>query len=138
MQDFPQAELLLDLSVMANPNGLFYCGDTCQTIMRGVGFRFADVRTLIYDEAKGRQEAAEAAAAGSGLGSGGVGIGLPELQELKVNYRTHSGILEVASSVVDLINRYFPRYVRTGCGVVGWGAVCCGMLWCGLAASSAV
>lgn len=34
-----QAELFLDLRVCSNPNDLFYCGDTCQTIARGIGFR---------------------------------------------------------------------------------------------------
>ncbi len=38
-QDFTQAELLLGLRVVSNPNGLFFCGDTCQTIARGIGFR---------------------------------------------------------------------------------------------------
>jgi len=35
-----QAELCLDLRVCVDPNGLFYCGDTCQTIARGIGFRW--------------------------------------------------------------------------------------------------
>lgn len=35
----PQAELCLDLRVCCNPNDLFYCGDTCPTIARGIGFR---------------------------------------------------------------------------------------------------
>ena len=41
-QDFTQAELLLGLRVVADPNGLFFCGDTCQTIARGIGFRRGD------------------------------------------------------------------------------------------------
>jgi hypothetical protein len=35
VQDFTQAELLLDLRVCADPNAMFYCGDTCQ--VRGGG-----------------------------------------------------------------------------------------------------
>lgn len=31
----PQAELLLDLRLCPDPNSMFYCGDTCQTIARG-------------------------------------------------------------------------------------------------------
>ena len=30
---------------------------------------------------------------------------------LKVNYRTHSGILDVASSVVDVLKRFFPQHI---------------------------
>jgi hypothetical protein len=44
LRSSPEAELLLDVR-LADPNALFYCGDTCQTIARGVGFRFEDVRT---------------------------------------------------------------------------------------------
>jgi hypothetical protein len=40
VQDFTQAELLMDLRIVADPNGLFLCGDTAQTIARGIGFRF--------------------------------------------------------------------------------------------------
>lgn len=43
MQDFTQAELLMDLRIVSDPNGLFLCGDTAQTIARGVGFRFTGV-----------------------------------------------------------------------------------------------
>ena len=40
VQDFTQAELLMDLRIVEDPNGLFLCGDTAQTIARGIGFRF--------------------------------------------------------------------------------------------------
>lgn len=30
-------------------------GDTCQTIARGIGFRFEDIRTLFYDESVRRK-----------------------------------------------------------------------------------
>lgn len=41
--------------VVRNPNSLFYCGDTCQTIARGVGFRFTDIRTLFWEESLRRK-----------------------------------------------------------------------------------
>ncbi|KAK9842411.1 hypothetical protein WJX84_005751 [Apatococcus fuscideae] len=63
VQDFTQAELLLDFRVVSSASGLFYCGDSCQTIARGVGFR------------------------------------------------THSGITNVAASVVDLIRHHFPLHL---------------------------
>lgn len=47
-----QAELAFAARVVSSMNGLFYCGDSCQTIARGVGFRFADIRTMFYDEAE--------------------------------------------------------------------------------------
>lgn len=30
---------------------------------------------------------------------------------VQINYRTHSGIIDVASSIVDLIKHYFPRQI---------------------------
>lgn len=29
----------------------------------------------------------------------------------QTNYRTHSGIIDVASSIVDLLKHYFPRHI---------------------------
>lgn len=40
---------------------------------------------------------------------GGLTVALPEIEHLKVNYRTHAGIINVAASVVDLIKRFFPQ-----------------------------
>ena len=40
---------------MCPANALFYCGDTSQTIARGIGFRFIDILTLFHDEMKRRQ-----------------------------------------------------------------------------------
>ncbi len=40
VQDLTQAELLLDMRMVADPNRIFYGGDTAQTIARGIGFRF--------------------------------------------------------------------------------------------------
>lgn len=48
----------------------------------------------------------------------------------QVNYRTHSGILEVASSVVDALKRFFPTHIdvldreRAFFKVGGGGGVC--------------
>jgi len=105
VQDFTQAELLLDMRCVIDPNSLFYCGDTCQTIARGIGFRFTDIRTLLYEEAQEQRQ----------LERGGKGhfdrVGVPTIEHLKTNYRTHSGIIDVASSIVDLLKHYFPRHI---------------------------
>lgn len=57
---------------------LFYCGDTCQTIARGIGFRFTDIRTLLYEEAQEQRQ----------LERGGKGhfdrVGVPTIEHLKV------------------------------------------------------
>ena len=41
--------------VLADPNGLFCCGDPCQTIAQGVAFRFADICTMFHKESERRR-----------------------------------------------------------------------------------
>ncbi|KAL4457799.1 hypothetical protein ABPG75_012664 [Micractinium tetrahymenae] len=106
VQDFTQAELLLGLRIVSDPNGLFLCGDTCQTIARGIGFRFTDVKQLFYQE---QREAAEAAAERKGWVENAVQM--PDIVPLEVNYRTHSGVLDVAASVVQLLRRFFADHI---------------------------
>jgi hypothetical protein len=45
VQDFVQGELLLDVLVLGPQHAanVMYCGDTAQTITRGVGFRWVEV-----------------------------------------------------------------------------------------------
>jgi hypothetical protein len=63
----------------ANPyHSLFYCGDTCQTIARGIGFRFADIRTLIYEEAQQQKELEKDSNSQWGR------VGMPSIEHLKV------------------------------------------------------
>jgi hypothetical protein len=47
-QDFTQAELCLLLRVCQSPNQMFLTGDTAQSIMRGIAFRFNDLRSLFF------------------------------------------------------------------------------------------
>lgn len=35
-------------------------------------------------------------------------VKMPKLQNLQMNYRTHSGVLNVASTIVDLLKTFFP------------------------------
>ncbi len=35
-------------------------------------------------------------------------IGMPDIEHLRTNYRTHSGILDVIPSILDLLHRFFP------------------------------
>ena len=83
VQDLTMAEIALLHSVTDNEDGFFICGDTAQTISRGVGFRFTDVRLLFG--------------------------GRPTLQQLLINYRTHAGILGTANAIVGLLLQLFPN-----------------------------
>ena len=53
------SELTLPVSIyrlLPDPAGIFYCGDNFQVITRGVGWRPADVTTMVYREVQTRQQ----------------------------------------------------------------------------------
>lgn len=97
VQDFTQSELALILRLSQEPNGLFLTGDTAQSIMKGISFRFKDLRSLFH-LAKTQSEAS----------SGPARISVPHVHELLINFRSHSGILRLATSVIELLKEYFP------------------------------
>ena len=97
-QDFTQSELLLLLKCSLNPNAMFFTGDTAQSIMKGVAFRFCDLQSL-FVAAKQEFERNEVISP----------VMVPkQVHQLTHNYRSHSGILQLASSVVKLLEIFFP------------------------------
>ena len=119
VQDFTLGELQLLILMCTDPNMLFFTGDTAQTIAKGVGFRFKDVTTLfslLKREMEGASMASVAAAkkASSSLlpyqppPVSAALIVVPKLEQLSHNYRTHSGILNMAFSVIAVLRRLFP------------------------------
>ncbi|PPQ78819.1 hypothetical protein CVT25_010688 [Psilocybe cyanescens] len=105
--DETQDNLLVDSLVLRllcrNTNGLFWAGDTAQTISAGSSFRFDDLTAFLFqfEEQRRLQDA------------------LPRSEKLKksnktkkfhltVNYRSHSGIVNCAHSVIELISKYWP------------------------------
>ncbi|XP_065937230.1 TPR and ankyrin repeat-containing protein 1 isoform X2 [Magallana gigas] len=92
-QDFTQAELYLLLHICQNPNDMFLTGDTAQGIMRGISFRFKDLRSLFYHASQTTKS-----------------IKVPErIHQLSHNYRSHIGVLNLASSILDILVEYFPE-----------------------------
>ncbi|XP_064597439.1 TPR and ankyrin repeat-containing protein 1-like [Liolophura sinensis] len=96
-QDFTQAELSLLIRLCESPNNMFLSGDTAQAIMRGISFRFADLKSLFYHTH-------------DALPSSRVTIP-KQVFQLTDNYRSHQGILSLASSIVDLMVDFFPESV---------------------------
>lgn len=79
--------------------GFFFTGDTAQSIMRGIAFRFNDLKSLFFYSQRSYQAL--------GLQTG---VQVPNrLYQLTHNYRSHAGILRLASSIVDLLLYYFPE-----------------------------
>ncbi|XP_040446265.1 TPR and ankyrin repeat-containing protein 1 isoform X1 [Falco naumanni] len=97
IQDFTQAELALLMKCINDPNAMFLTGDTAQSIMKGVAFRFSDLRSLFHYASKNSMNKKQR-------------VRKPRrIYQLYQNYRSHSGILRLASGVVDLLQHYFPE-----------------------------
>ena len=101
-QDFTQAELMLLIRCCRDPNGVFLTGDTAQGVMRGISFRFEDLRSLFFYLNKSYKAVGTQAE-----------VIVPEIKPLIHNYRSHSGILNLASSVVSILQEYFPESFDT-------------------------
>ncbi|XP_053388238.1 TPR and ankyrin repeat-containing protein 1-like [Mercenaria mercenaria] len=104
-QDFTQAELFLLIRLCQNPNDMFLTGDTAQSIMRGISFRFKDLRSLFFHVKEMTEEAKKTSQA-----SKSVTVHVPnEVLQLTYNYRSHSGILSLASSILEILLHFFPE-----------------------------
>ena len=91
VQDSTQAEItLFVLSVNNHVDYLFLAGDNAQAITHGVSFRFQELRQIIARVQPERNRNSKP---------------VPLLR----NYRSHSGILEFAAAVLDLLATFFPK-----------------------------
>ncbi|KAH7446733.1 hypothetical protein KP509_01G071000 [Ceratopteris richardii] len=104
VQDLTVSQIKLLQIVCPNPDGFFLAGDTARTIARGASFSFAQVKAMLFRANKGllRNNCAQQATKHQLA---------PESLQLTINYRSHHGILQLASSVVDLIHAYFKGSV---------------------------
>ncbi|OCH88368.1 P-loop containing nucleoside triphosphate hydrolase protein, partial [Obba rivulosa] len=97
--DEAQDNLLIDAFVLRslcrNPNGLFWAGDTAQTISLGSSFNFNELKAFNW-----RIERRKIAPHKNDFP--------PETFQLAVNYRSHAGIVDCARSVIDLITKFWP------------------------------
>ncbi len=93
VQDLPHAILYL-LSKTAT-YGVFYSGDTAQTIAKGVGFRFCDLRSLFNPQ----------------VFNNSLALKPPIMKHLTVNFRSHNNILQLANSIVSCIEILFPKTI---------------------------
>ncbi|KAI6000278.1 P-loop containing nucleoside triphosphate hydrolase protein [Pisolithus marmoratus] len=101
--DEVQDNLIIDTMLLrilcSNADGFFWAGDTAQTISAGSSFRFADLKAFIHHtEAEGTLGIQKCCTK-------------PELFELAINYRSHSGIVNCAQSVVKLITDFWPKSI---------------------------
>nr|XP_043619846.1 TPR and ankyrin repeat-containing protein 1-like [Erigeron canadensis] len=101
VQDLSMRQISLFKYICQNVDeGFIFAGDTAQTIGRGIDFRFQDIRSLFYkqfltERVTGKQEKAL----------------VSEVFQLKQNFRTHAGVLELAQSVIDILYCYFAHSI---------------------------
>ncbi|KIJ59804.1 hypothetical protein HYDPIDRAFT_118051 [Hydnomerulius pinastri MD-312] len=100
--DEAQDNLLIDALLLRlicrNPEGLFWAGDTAQTISAGSSFRFDDLKAFLYriEQDQSTNLIGERT------------IADPTAFQLAVNYRSHGGIVNCAHSVIERITRFWP------------------------------
>ncbi|KAI6143839.1 P-loop containing nucleoside triphosphate hydrolase protein [Pisolithus thermaeus] len=101
VQDNLLIDALLLRLICSNPDGLFWAGDITQTIFPGNSFRFNDLKAFLY-----RIEVDQVLCAVKKRA-----VSSPKSFQLTINYRSHSGIVNCAHSVIDLISRFWPNSI---------------------------
>jgi hypothetical protein len=89
VQDYTQAEIAL-FFLLSGPNDLFLAGDPAQSVVEGVTFRFEEVRSVGYHLYRDDKS-------------------LCKPLQVNLNFRSHSGILDVAGAVLLRLFDVFPN-----------------------------
>ncbi|KAI3446993.1 hypothetical protein Pfo_003658 [Paulownia fortunei] len=89
VQDLAMRQISLFRYICKNVDeGFVFSGDTTQTVARGIDFLFEDIRCLFYNEEKGL---------------------ISDIFSLSQNLRTHTRVLRLAQSVINLICHFPPK-----------------------------
>ena len=100
IQDLRCLDIELLLSIINEGRAFHFAGDTAQTISQDSHFRFQDIKALFYDHF----------AAAASL-TNQPQLARPQLFMLAKNYRSHQGILGLASLVMEMLWNGFPETV---------------------------
>ena len=91
VQDYTQAECLL-FFYLSGPGDLFLAGDPAQNVVKGVEFRFEDIRSVGYYVAGNRPDL------------------IPQKPKIvNINFRSHAGILDAAAAILSQMFSVFPE-----------------------------
>ncbi|KAF8139771.1 hypothetical protein EV363DRAFT_1497668, partial [Boletus edulis] len=100
--DEAQDNLLIDALLLRlicrNPEGLFWAGDTAQTISAGSSFRFNELKAFLYRIE--RDQSAHLIQDRS--------VTDPTAFQLATNYRSHRGIVDCAHTIIERITHFWP------------------------------
>ena len=100
IQDHRCLDIELFLCFLKDARGFHLAGDTAQAISHDSTFRFADIKTLFYEHF-----------AETGASIQQRDLAKPHMFTLSRNYRSHQGILNLASMVMEMIWKGFPETV---------------------------
>ncbi|KAJ7836348.1 hypothetical protein B0H14DRAFT_2794293 [Mycena olivaceomarginata] len=89
-------------SICYNPNGLFWAGDTAQTISVGSSFRFNELKAFLYRIEQRRLETNKYPELSHQP------VWQPRTFQLTINYRSHAGIVNCAHTVIEVITLFWP------------------------------
>ncbi|CAJ0745543.1 7794_t:CDS:10 [Entrophospora sp. SA101] len=107
-QNFDYDSIDMTISILrcakAEPLAFFLAGDISQCIAKGSYFRFQDLKALLYNWELDRSNLIHRWPNNKKSKK----PKQPEQFEMNINYRSHNGILKLASSVIDLISHFFP------------------------------
>ena len=94
VQDYTQAEILL-FFYLSGPGDLFLAGDSAQSVVEGVEFRFEDIRSVEYCIAPEKHN-----------------LMLQKPMVVNVNFRSHTGVLNIAASILSFMFEAFPNSAK--------------------------
>ena len=100
IQDQRCLDIKLLLSFVKDPRGFHFAGDTAQAISQDSTIRFSDIKEMFFQHF-----------AAVSISTGQADLARPELFTLTKNYRSHQGILSLASFVMGMIWQGFPETV---------------------------
>ncbi|KAM7274394.1 hypothetical protein ACFE04_029058 [Oxalis oulophora] len=104
VQDLTMSQIALFKYICKNADeGFVFSGDTAQTIARGINFRFQDIRSLFYT--KFMMECTQEHNVRKEKGH------MSPIFNLTQNFRTHTGVLNVSQSIIDLLYHFFPNSI---------------------------
>ncbi|KAG8738664.1 hypothetical protein FRC10_006611 [Ceratobasidium sp. 414] len=103
--DEVQDNLMLDIHLLRglcpNIQGTYWGGDTAQTVVAGSAFRIKDLKSFVYQDIA-HQSIQDNRETWESPGSSFSTF------DLTINFRSHSGIVNCAASIVEIVYRLFP------------------------------
>ncbi|KAK2432084.1 P-loop containing nucleoside triphosphate hydrolase superfamily protein [Trifolium repens] len=105
VQDLTMSQIALFKYVCPNvEEGFVFCGDTAQTIARGIDFRFQDIKSLFYNKFVLESKK-------SSYNQGNEKGLVSDTFLLNQNFRTHAGVLKLSQSIIELLSHFFPHSI---------------------------